>query len=300
MGIADLIPGISGGTIALITNIYDELIHSINSFSLNSIINIKNKGIKYFWNQINGKFLFPVFSGIIFSILLFSRIINWLINNETISLWSFFFAITISSFYFFFKKIGDIKFIHCLLIFLGTIISLVFTQSLDLNFEPNYIYIFLSGFIAITAMILPGISGAYILLILGVYSTIIESLSDFQSIIFKFNIDVFINSLKILMFFFIGAILGLKIMSSYISILLKKYPKRTLSFLLGLMLGSIHKIWPWQNKLNSNGSYAIQNKSIVLPNNYDGSPELLKAFLFMGLGCLFFFSLSRQKNSKPE
>ena len=105
MGIADLIPGISGGTIALITNIYDELIHSINSFSLNSIINIKNKGIKYFWNQINGKFLFPVFSGIIFSILLFSRIINWLINNETISLWSFFFAITISSFYFFFKKI---------------------------------------------------------------------------------------------------------------------------------------------------------------------------------------------------
>ena len=149
-------------------------------------------------------------------------------------------------------------------------------------------------------MILPGISGAYILLILGVYSTIIESLSDFQSIIFKFNIDVFINSVKILIFFLIGAILGLKIMSSYISILLKKYPKRTLSFLLGLMLGSVHKIWPWQNKFNSNGSYAIQNKSIVLPNNYDGSPELLKAFLFMGLGCLIFFSLSRQKNSKPE
>ena len=298
MGIADLIPGISGGTIALITNIYDELIHSINSFSLNSIINIKNKGIKYFWNQINGKFLFPVFSGIIFSVLFFSRIIYWLINNETISLWSFFFAITISSFYFFFKKIGEIKFINCLLIFLGTIISLVFTQSLNLNFEPNYIYIFISGFIAITAMILPGISGAYILLILGVYSIIIESLSDFQSIIFKFNIDVFINSVKILIFFLIGAILGLKIMSSYISILLKKYPKRTLSFLLGLMLGSIHKIWPWQNKLNSNGCYAIQNKSIVLPNNYDGSPELLKAFLFMGLGCLIFFSLSKQENSK--
>tara|TARA_Y100000741_G_scaffold162840_1_gene122808 strand:- start:987 stop:1886 length:900 start_codon:yes stop_codon:yes gene_type:complete len=298
MGIADLIPGISGGTIALITNIYDELIHSINSFSLNSIINIKNKGIKYFWNQINGKFLFPVFSGIIFSVLFFSRIIDWLINNETISLWSFFFAITISSFYFFFKKIGEIKFINCLLIFLGTIISLVFTQSLNLNFEPNYIYIFISGFIAITAMILPGISGAYILLILGVYSIIIESLSDFQSIIFKFNLDVFLNSVKILIFFIIGAILGLKIMSRYISILLKKYPKRTLSFLLGLMLGSVHKIWPWQNKFNSNGSDAIQNKSIVLPNNYDGSPELLKAFLFMGLGCLIFFSLLKQENSK--
>ena len=297
MGIADLIPGISGGTIALITNIYDELIYSINSFSLNSVINIKRKGIKYFWNEINGKFLFPVFSGIIFSILLFSKIIEWLINNEPIALWSFFFAITISSFYFFLKKIGKIKIIHSTLIIIGTIVSLIFTLSLNLKFEPSYLYIFFSGFIAITAMILPGISGAYILLILGVYSIIIESLSNFQSIIFKFNLDIFTSSITILLLFFIGAILGLKIMSGFISVLLKNYPKKTLSFLLGLMFGSVHKIWPWQNKFNTNDTYILKNKSIVLPHDYEGSPELLKAFLFMGLGCIIFFTLSKKNKN---
>ena len=116
MGIADLIPGISGGTIALITNIYDELIFSINSISIRSFINIKKKGIRFFWNEINGKFLFPVFFGIISSIFFFSKIISWLLINEPISLWSFFLAITISSFYYFYKKIGKIKFLHFLLI----------------------------------------------------------------------------------------------------------------------------------------------------------------------------------------
>ena len=295
MGIADLIPGISGGTIALITNIYDELIHSINLISLSSLVNLKKKGIKFFWNEINGKFLFPVFLGIIFSVFFFSKIISWLINNEPISLWSFFFAITISSFYYFFKKIGIFKIIHFILISIGTIFSLIFTISLNLNIDPSYLYIFLSGFIAISAMILPGISGAYILLILGVYSIIIESLNNFQSIIFKFNSEVFINSFNILLFFFIGAIIGLKIMSKYISLLLNKYPKKTLSFLLGLMLGSIHKIWPWQNTIDSSDLFITKNKFIVLPNNYDGPPELFKAFLFMGLGSILFFTLSRLK-----
>ncbi len=295
MGIADLIPGISGGTIALITNIYDELIHSINLISLSSLVNLKKKGIKFFWNEINGKFLFPVFLGIIFSVFFFSKIISWLINNEPISLWSFFFAITISSFYYFFKKIGIFKIIHFILISIGTIFSLIFTISLNLNIDPSYLYIFLSGFIAISAMILPGISGAYILLILGVYSIIIESLNNFQSIIFKFNSEVFINSFNILLFFFIGAIIGLKIMSKYISLLLNRYPKKTLSFLLGLMLGSIHKIWPWQNTIDSSDLFITKNKFIVLPNNYDGPPELFKAFLFMGLGSILFFTLSRLK-----
>lgn len=296
MGVADLIPGISGGTIALITNIYDELIHSINSISLSSFINLKNKGIKFFWSEINGKFLFPVFSGIIFSVFFFSKMISWLIINEPISVWSFFFAITISSFYYFLKKIGVFKIIHFTLISFGTIISLIFTISLNLNINPSYLYIFLSGFIAITAMILPGISGAYILLILGVYSIIIESLNNFQSIIFKFNSEVFINSFNILLFFFIGAILGLKIMSKYISLLLNKYPKKTLSFLLGLMLGSIHKIWPWQNTTDSTDLFTTKNNFIVLPINYDGPPELFKAFLFMGLGSILFFALTRLKN----
>jgi len=298
MGIADLIPGISGGTIALITEIYDELIHSINSISINSFINLKKKGFNFFLNEINGKFLFPVFSGILFSIFFFSKIINWLMNNEPISLWSFFFAITIASFFYFFKKIGEIKVIHFFLIFFGTIISLIFTISLNINLKPTLIYIFISGFIAITAMILPGVSGAYILLILGVYSTLIKSVDDLQSVIMKFNSEIFVNSLSTLSVFFIGSIIGLKVMSKYISVLLKKYPKKTLSFLLGLMLGSVHKIWPWQNIINFDESNIIKNKSIVLPYNYDGPPEFFKAFIFMSLGALMFFMLSGIKKLK--
>ena len=292
MGIADLIPGISGGTIALITEIYDELIHSINSISINSFVNLRNKGFNFFFNEINGKFLFPVFSGILFSIFFFSKIINWLMKNEPVSLWSFFFAITIASFFYFFKKIGEIKIIHFFLIFFGTIISLIFTISLKINLNPTLIYIFISGFIAITAMILPGVSGAYILLILGVYSTLIKSLDDLQNVIMEFNSEIFINSLSILFVFLIGSIIGLKVMSKYISVLLKKYPKKTLSFLLGLMLGSVHKIWPWQNIINFDESNIIKNKSIVLPYNYDGPPELFKAFIFMSLGAIIFFMLS--------
>ncbi len=296
MGIADLIPGISGGTIALITNIYDELIHSINSISLSSFINLKNKGLNFFLNEINGKFLFPVFLGIIFSVFFFSKLISWLIINEPISLWSFFFAITISSFYYFFKKIRAFKIIHFILISIGTIISLITTISLNLNISPNFLFIAFSGFLAMTAMILPGISGAYILLILGMYSIILKSLNDFQSIIFKFDFEIFINSFNILFFFILGGILGLKIMSKHISLLLKNHPKKTLSFLLGLILGSIHKIWPWQNKIDSTDLFITKNKLIVLPNNYDGPPELFKAFLFMGLGFMLFFTLSRLKS----
>jgi len=298
MGIADLIPGITGGTISLINEIYNELIHSINSISINSFINLKKKGFNFFLNEINGKFLFPVFSGILFSIFFFSKIINWLMNNEPISLWSFFFAITIASFFYFFKKIGEIKVIHFFLIFFGTIISLIFTISLNINLKPTLIYIFISGFIAITAMILPGVSGAYILLILGVYSTLIKSVDDLQSVIMKFNSEIFVNSLSTLSVFFIGSIIGLKVMSKYISVLLKKYPKKTLSFLLGLMLGSVHKIWPWQNIINFDESNIIKNKSIVLPYNYDGPPEFFKAFIFMSLGALMFFMLSGIKKLK--
>ena len=298
MGIADLIPGISGGTIALITEIYDELIHSINSISINSFVNLKKKGFNFFLNEINGKFLFPVFSGIIFSIFFFSKIINWLMNNEPVSLWSFFFAITIASFFYFFKKIGEIKIIHFFLIFFGKIISLIFTISLNINLKPTLIYIFISGFIAITAMVLPGVSGAYILLILGVYSTLIKSIDDLQSVIVKFNSEIFVNSLSTLSVFFIGSIIGLKVMSKYISVLLKKYPKKTLSFLLGLMLGSVHKIWPWQNIINFDESNIIKNKSIVLPYNYDGPPEFFKAFIFMSLGAIMFFILSGIKKLK--
>ncbi|MBK78468.1 MAG: DUF368 domain-containing protein [Flavobacteriaceae bacterium] len=298
MGIADLIPGISGGTIALITNIYEELIHSINSISLGSFINLKNKGIKYFWKEINGKFLFPVFFGIIFSVFFFSKIISWLLINEPVSLWSFFFAITISSFYYFYEKIGDIKFLHYFLIFIGAVFSLIFTISINLNISPNYFYIFISGFIAITAMILPGISGSYLLLILGVYPLIIKSLNDLQSFIFKFNSEIFINSFNILLLFFLGAIVGLKIMSKYISKILYKYPKKTLSFLLGLMIGSVHKLWPWQNNIDSSDLLMFKNKSIVLPNKYDGPPELIKAFVFMVLGSILFFTLSRLKKFK--
>jgi len=298
MGIADLVPGISGGTIALITGIYDELIHSINSISTNSFIKLKNSGFKTFWNDINGKFLFPVLLGIIFSIFSFSKIIQWLMINESISLWSFFFTLTISSFLYIIKKIGSIKIIHFIFITIGTIFSLIFTFSISYNLNPSFIYIFFSGFLAITAMILPGISGAYILLILGVYSSIINSLNNLQNLIIKFDTDILINSLSLISTFFIGALLGLKIMSKYISLFLKKYPKKTLSFLLGLMLGSIHKIWPWQNSLNLSHSNNIKNKLIVLPYNYDGPPELINALFFMILGSALFFILSGIKKRR--
>jgi putative membrane protein len=220
MGAADLVPGVSGGTIALITGIYKELLDSINAVSWSTLKLLKKEGILAVWKKIKGPFLLAVFGGIISSILLLSRLLEWLMINEPIGLWSFFFGLLIASIVYLIKT--DLKFdlTSILYLVLGAILSYMVTQLQGGQGEISLWYLFLSGFIGISAMILPGLSGAYIFFVMGVYQTILSYLRQAQDLVFDFDQAVFITVGSGLAVFILGIITGLKVFSKFLTWLL--------------------------------------------------------------------------------
>ena len=296
MGAADLVPGVSGGTIALITGIYKELLDSINEVSWSSLKLLKIEGIFAVWKKIKGPFLLAVFGGIISSILLLSRLLEWLMINEPIGLWSFFFGLLIASIVYLIKT--DLKFdlASILYLVLGAILSFMVTQLQGGQGEISLWYLFLSGFIGISAMILPGLSGAYIFFIMGVYQTILSYLRQAQDLVFDFEQAVFITVSSGLAVFILGIITGLKVFSKFLTWLLERHPKQIMAVLIGLMIGALHKVWPWQNEISSSAS-AIENTEAVFPIGYlTGDPQILKALLLMIIGFALLFLLERAKN----
>ena len=296
MGAADLVPGVSGGTIALITGIYKELLDSINAVSWSTLKLLKKEGIVAIWKKIKGPFLLAVFGGIISSVLLLSRLLEWLMVNQPIGLWSFFFGLLIASIVYLIKT--DLKFdlTSILYLVLGAILSFMVTQLQGGQEEISLWYLFLSGFIGISAMILPGLSGAYIFFVMGVYQTILSYLRQAQDLVFDFDQAVFITVGSGLAVFILGIITGLKVFSKFLTWLLERHPKQIMAVLIGLMIGALHKVWPWQNEISSPSS-TIENTEAVFPNAYlTSDPQILKALLLMIIGFALLFLLERAKN----
>ena len=298
MGAADLIPGVSGGTIALITGVYEKLLKSINSISWKIIVEIKTNGVKFVWNKINGRFLLTLLSGVITSILLFSWLLEWLFKNESIGLWSFFFGILLASFIFLIKIEIQKKTISFFSLLIGIVISYQITKIAPSSIQTVSLwYIFITGFFGITAMILPGISGAYILLLMGVYQIILSNIRNAQQLIFNFSEEVFVEVAQVLGIFFLGIILGIKFFTKLLTFLLDNYRNYVMSFLIGLMIGSLNKIWPWQNAINENNLIENNQMVPVLPHQYSGDdPELSKAITFIFLGFALIFFLEKIKS----
>jgi len=240
MGISDLIPGISGGTIALLLGIYEKFIQSLKSINYSTLIYLLKLDFKKLNDQLNFNFILPVFLGILISIFLFSSLISYLLINHKILLFSFFFGLI---FFSSLKLIASLKpnsLFDFSLIFSGLILGLSLLFIGQLSLSDSIISVFFSGFIAISAMLLPGISGSYILLILGKYQFMLDSIS---SLLWT----------NILVFAF-GAVFGILSFSKIIFWLLNKYYKSTILFLSGIMLGALNKVWPWQN-----------NNDLILP-----------------------------------
>ena len=298
MGAADIIPGISGGTVALITGIYEKLLKSINSISWKTIVQVKKNGLKFVWKKINGRFLLTLLSGIITSILLFSWILEWLFKNESIALWSFFFGILLASFIFLIKIEIQKKTISFFSLLIGIFLSYQITKITPSSIQTvSPWYIFVTGFFGITAMILPGISGAYILLLMGVYQTILSNIRQAQQLIFSFNKEVLIDVAQVLGIFFLGIIFGIKFFTKFLTFILENYRRYTMSFLIGLMIGSLNKIWPWQNIIEKNNSIIDHQMIPVFPQNYNGGdPEMNKAITFLFLGLISIFILEKVKS----
>lgn len=274
MGAADVIPGVSGGTIAFITGIYEELIESLSNINLKALKTLKNDGIKAFWSYVNGSFFVALFLGIGISVFSLAKLVMFLLENHPVLLWSFFFGLVLASGLLIMKTIPKWNFANIFAILFGTAIA-GFISSIEVTASGgDSWYILLSGAIAICAMILPGISGAFILVLLGSYDIIITGIKDVN--------------LTTIGLFAVGCIIGLLSFSRLLKYLFAHFKSFVLALLSGFLFGSLWKIWPWKNEtgnepivVHSNGKedWMMTN---VLPENYIGDDHLLMAIL-MGI-----------------
>ena len=281
MGIADIIPGISGGTIAIITGIYEEFLSTLNNINL-KIIKLLFKGkFKFLWEKYNLSFLSSLILGILTSVILLSYSITYLIVNYPIILWSFFLGLIASSIIYLFKEIKIWNRKTYLFLYIGLFFSLVMlTIYPSKQEELSFIYLFFCGMISITAMLLPGVSGAYILVLLGAYETILNTLKE----VIKFNSDYFLNFFS----FIIGAILSIKLFSKLLTWAYKKHKNYTLSCLVGFMIGSLPNLWPWKSELNSE---ELLFSKLYIPVGYFMNADFRKGILFILIGILTIFIL---------
>lgn len=285
MGAADVVPGVSGGTIAFISGIYEELIDSINKINLGALKVLKNEGIAPFWKHINGNFFLALLSGVGISILSLAKGVKWLLDNEPIGVWSFFFGLMIASVLFLAKDIQKWNLGTILAMILSGIVAYLITVVPPLGSNSGLVYIFFSGALAICAMILPGISGAFILVLLGSYHTVLGALDRWD--------------LKIIAVFIIGAVVGILSFSKALKWLFSHYRNTTIAGLTGFIIGSLNKVWPWKEVLrwgeDSHGNQIPVWEKSVFPSTFENitgnDPQILTAIALAIGGFLLLYGL---------
>lgn len=258
MGAADAVPGVSGGTIAFITGIYEELIHSIRNCDLTALKILKSEGVKPFWRHINGSFLITLISGIAISILSLAPVVLFLLEHYPIPLWSFFFGLIVASSWIVLRHIDQWNANRMSGLAIGTLLAYLITSLSPASIEPSYLMVFLSGMIAICAMILPGISGSFILLLLGMYTFVLSAIKNFEFLT--------------LTIFLMGCVTGILSFSRLLSWAFNHYREMTLAVLGGFLIGSLNKVWPWKYtlayRLNSSGESVPLIEQNVMPAAY--------------------------------
>lgn len=241
MGAADVIPGVSGGTIAFIMGIYDEFVGSIAKADAEAVRLLLKGKFREFWKHINGNFLLSIIAGIGVSIVALANLMQMFLSDFPIQTWGFFFGLIVASSIFILRGISGWKVRDGLFLVFGCILGIVVCTLSPTKTPDALWFIFLSGAIAICAMILPGISGSFILLILGKYQYIMRCVSEVVA-----GEDV-LSNLLILGIFLIGAVVGIVAFSKFLHWLLARWNKETLIVLAGFIIGSLVKIWPWSN-----------------------------------------------------
>ncbi|CAM3069545.1 DUF368 domain-containing protein [Vibrio rarus] len=292
MGAADVVPGVSGGTIAFITGIYDTLLESIRRVNPSLIQVIRERGLKGAFEHINGLFLLSLFAGIFTSLLTLAKLLSWLLVTHPVPLWSFFFGLILVSVWHIMRQVHSFSLSRWLSLALGVALAYAITVLNPLHLEPTAINIMLSGAIAICAMILPGISGSFILLLIGMYSPVLGALK---------GLDI-----GFLILFMGGCLCGLLSFSHLLSWLLKRFRDVTFMFLVGLMVGTLPKIWPWKQTLtwrvNSSGEQVPLLQHNLLPHNFElitgASSQLVVAIVMMLLAIGLVLALEKFAEDK--
>jgi putative membrane protein len=280
MGAANVIPGVSGGTIAFITNIYEELIHSLRSFDLEALKLLTSFKFTLFLKHIHFRFLVVLFSGVFISIYSLGKLLKFLFNHYPVYVWAFFFGLILASVYFVGKSIDkwDIK--SWLPLVLGTVAAILIAYLNPANENENIIYLFICGIIAMASMLLPGLSGSFILILMGNYQLIfLEAVPEFK--------------MKILVPVVLGSIVGFILLSRIISYLLDRFRNSTIGLLTGFILGSLVIIWPWKETVYmadesgviilKNGKQIVESYKWFSPDLADPTTWLAVFFIFLGI-----------------
>lgn len=285
MGCADVVPGVSGGTMAFILGIYQELIDSIRAFgSRKFFTSVLRFRFREALETVNFKFLLSLGSGIAIAILSLSRVISWLLEKHAPLIWSFFFGLVLASIYTVSGRLTRWNFRIILSILSGAVLSYLIVGAVPIETPETFAYLFFSGMLSICAMILPGISGAYILVLLGKYHYILNAVNE--------------RNLYPIVVLGAGAVIGLVSFTQVLGWLFRKYHDVTVAVLIGVMVGSLRKIWPWKidiswlmdsekNFILKHGKKIVLEQNNVLPDLFPGgsiNPEVLYCTLLLVLG----------------
>jgi len=287
MGAADVVPGVSGGTIAFISGIYEELITSINNINLELFKVWREQGFSKAWQKLNGNFLLALFTGIFISLFSLATLVSWLLENQPILLWSFFFGLVTASIFFVGKEIKKWTIGTIIFLLLGASVAFFITTLPPSENSASLPYLFLSGALAVCAMILPGISGAFILVLLGSYKTILDSVHERD-----FAIVITVAT---------GAVFGLLSFARLLKWMFSHYKNITLAVLTGFILGSLNKIWPWKEILETK-TFGEKEKIIaersISPFAFEGDSQLMYAIIAALVGFSLIFILERTASKK--
>lgn len=306
MGIAEAIPGVSGGTIAFVTGIYERLLLAISAVDLSCISLLVRGRWKELWTKIDGSFLLALGGGMIVGIGVSVFTITELLERFPEYLWAFFFGLIAASAVYIASTVSAWKLGQILLLIAGVAIALLVCTLSPVQGSSHPLYLIICGMIAISALILPGVSGSFMLLILGLYATVLGALRGFVE-------TQQMEQLQIIIFFAVGCLLGLVIFSRVVSWAFQTYRDPMLALMTGFVLGSLYKIWPWRNAvllMNDSGEelpytvglastelseMKVLSEKLVLPGDYlMGSPHTAIVLVCALLGAAIVFLMSRR------
>lgn len=286
MGVANVIPGVSGGTIALITEIYEDLINSLKSFDKKAFQLLLSFNIKDFITYTNFYFLTAVFSGSIVSVFTVASLFKYLFENYPILIWAFFFGLIVASIIYVGKRIKTWSKATIISLLIGIIVSISISFITPATENSNLFFVFLCGIVGISGMILPGLSGSFILILMGNYKLLMVTAVTELNVI-------------LLGVFFLGSAFGLMSFSHILAWVLKKHKDETLAILTGFIIGSLSIIWPWKEIAESlivNGKEKVISYSSYFPTEFN--TQTLLAFALMMLGYFLVYILESKSNNK--
>ena len=290
MGAADVVPGVSGGTIAFISGIYEELLKTISSVNLGALKTLKKEGVKAAWKSINGNFIVTLFLGIGISIASLAKLISYLLEAHPILIWSFFFGLVLASIVYVGKQVKSWNTRSIVSLIIGTGFAFWITILPPMANSNELWFIFISGMIAICAMILPGISGSFILLIMGSYQTVLGAVKD--------------KDLLTIGVFMAGAVIGLLSFSRVLKWMFAKYHDLTIAVLTGFLIGSLNKLWPWKIDKELLYTHSDGKKDFLQENVFSrdmvGEAQVMYAvaFCILGAGLILGMELVSKKMKK--